>query len=86
MIITYAPKFLRQFKKLELGLKTTAKEKIAVFKENQNISILHTHKLHGDLVNRWAFSINYRYRIVFKYLPTGEINFLAIDDHDIYKR
>jgi len=84
--ITYAPKFLRQLNKLKPNLKAEVKERIVLFKKNLNDSRLRTHKLHGELSDCWAFSINHQYRIVFEYLSEKEVGFLKVDDHDVYKR
>ncbi len=86
MVITYAPRFIRQLKKLEPGLKAEAKEKISLFMGNPRDHSLRVHKLHGNLSDCWAFSINHKYRIIFEYLSKNRFNFLTIDDHDIYKR
>ncbi len=83
--ISYSSKFLRQLKKLEPALKDEAKIRINLFKSQISHSTLKVHKLHGKLDDCWAFSINYKYRIVFEYVSENEANLLAIDDHDIYK-
>ena len=83
--ITYAPKFLRQLNKLEPSLKAEVKERIVLFKKNPHDSRLRTHKLHGELSDCWAFSINYRLRIIFEYLSEKKAGFLKVDDHDVYK-
>ena len=86
MVITYAPKFLRQLKKLEPTLREEVKDKLGVFQDRSSHMLLKVHKLHGELSDCWAFSVNYKYRIVFEYISGNEINLLAIDDHDVYKR
>ncbi len=83
--IEYAPAFLRQLKKSPLGLQEEAQEKIALFKSRSNHRQLKVHKLKGELAGKWSFSVNYRDRIVFKWLSDNEAGFLAIGDHDIYK-
>ena len=83
--VEYAPKFLRQLKKLEPNLREQALEKIALFKVRSNHAQLKVHKLHGDLAECWGFSINYNCRIIFEYLSGNEVAFLSIDDHDIYR-
>ena len=83
--IEYAPAFLRQFKKLPNDLQEEASEKITLFKGRNNHSRLKVHKLKGDLVGKWSFSVNYSYRIVFKWLADNIAGLVAIGDHDIYK-
>lgn len=84
--MAYAPKFVRQYKKLDDSFKQEIKERIALFKKNQHNPTLDTHKLHGELAGKWAFSINYKDRIVFRYLSSNEVILLVVDDHDIYKK
>jgi plasmid maintenance system killer protein len=83
MKITYSPKFLTLFKKLEGNLKIEAKEKIKLFGQDPSHPFLKVHKLKGT-DNRYSFSVNYRYRIVFMHLSKEEIVLLTIGDHDVY--
>ncbi len=83
--IGYAPSFLRQVKTLSGELQAEAVEKIAVFVDEKSHKTLKVHKLKGRLVGRHSFSINYRYRIVFKYIAKKEAILLAIGDHDVYR-
>lgn len=84
MKIFYSPRFLRRLKKLEETLKIEAKEKIKLFGEDPSHSFLKTHKLKGQ-DNRWSFSVNYKYRIVFTYLSKEEVYFLTIGNHEVYE-
>jgi mRNA-degrading endonuclease YafQ of YafQ-DinJ toxin-antitoxin module len=48
---------------------------------------LKTHKLKGDLNGVWSCSIDYNYRILFKFLPASdgngeEIFLLTLGNHD----
>ncbi len=83
--IEYAPAFLNQLKKLPTDLQHEAIEKIALFKERTNHRQLKVHKLKGAMAGKLSFSVNYSYRIVFKWLPDDGAGLLAIGDHDIYK-
>ncbi len=84
MIVSYKPSFIRQINKLEQSLVDEALDKINIFKNSPNHSILKIHKLHGKLKDKWSFSVNYKIRIVFQYESKKEITLLAIDDHDVY--
>lgn len=84
--IAYAPNFFRQFKKLEKSLQEEAKEKIELFQENPKNHLLKTHKLKGRLAGRMSFSVNYKIRIVFRFLSATKAVLLAIGDHDVYKQ
>lgn len=83
--IEYAPAFLNQLKKLPGELQYEAIEKIALFKNRSNHRQLKVHKLKGKMAGKWSFSVNYSYRIVFKWFPDGAAGLLAIGDHDVYK-
>jgi mRNA-degrading endonuclease YafQ of YafQ-DinJ toxin-antitoxin module len=84
--LEYAPKFLRQIYKLELNIREEALEKISLFRDTKNHRSLNVHKLHGRYKGRYAFYITSKIRILFKYHNPKFASFLAIDDHDIYKR
>lgn len=84
MKIAYLPIFIRQFKKLSKPLQEEAKEKIALFQQNPNHAFLKTHKLKGIFKEKYSFSVNYEYRIVFEYLSKNEAVLMAIGDHSIY--
>jgi plasmid maintenance system killer protein len=83
--IKFKPNFVRQFNKLEEELKSEILEKISLFKKIKNHKTLKVHKLKGKLKNRYSFSVNYKYRIVFIYENKNEAIFLAIGDHQVYK-
>lgn len=86
MEIIYAPSYIRQYKKLPVEIREEAKEKIELFKSEPDHPFLKTHKLTGILKNRWSFSVNYSYRVVFQYLKKDAVAFLAIGNHDVYKK
>lgn len=83
--IIYAPRFVRELGKLERKLQEESLEKIKSFCNPRNHKQLKVHKLHGPLKNRYSFSINYEYRIVFNFQSKKEVIFLSIGNHDIYK-
>ena len=77
--------FLRQYGRLPRGLQEEVREKIALFRSDQHHPFLKTHKLKGRLRGRWSFSVNYSYRIVFRFEGKGAAVLLAVGDHDVYK-
>lgn len=85
LLVHYKPTFIRRINKLDNDLQKEAIEKIVQFTEVKNHPALGVHKLHGSLAGQHAFSVNFRYRIVFQYLSKTEVVLLAIGDHDIYK-
>jgi plasmid maintenance system killer protein len=85
MDIFYTPQFVRQLHKLNKDLQTEAIEKITLFRDTHNHRTLEVHKLHGHLAGRSAFSVNFKYRILFRYLSKTDVALLAIGDHEVYK-
>jgi len=83
--IIYAPRFVREFAKLEKGLQEEALRKIKLFQSLKNHGRLKVHKPHGPLKNRSSFSVNYQYRIVFFFRSKDEAVFLVVGNHNVYK-
>lgn len=77
--------FDRSYKKLPRKIKEKAKEKEIIFRSNPFDQRLRTHKLHGEEKESWAFWIDYTYRIKFIFLDEGEVLFLDVGTHDMYK-
>lgn len=86
MEIYYHSRFLRKFKKLNKDIKNLIADKEDIFKFDPFDSRLKTHKLHGILNDSFSFSINYKYRIIFKYINNDkDVIFYEIGNHDIYE-
>src|SRR3989344_6363986 len=83
--LEYAPSFLRQLEKFPRALQQETLEKVRLFKDKKNHRQLEVHKLKGKLKEKWSFSVNYSYRVVFKWLPNKSAGLLTVGDHDIYK-
>lgn len=85
--IEYGPKFLRSFGKLSRIVQEKAETKERIFKVNAFDSRLDTHKLHGKDNGRWAYSVDYEYRIKFIFLDDNDgVLYLDIGTHDeIYR-
>ena len=84
MQITYHPSFKESYSKLPLVVKKKAEKRENIFRINFFDGRLKTHKLHGKLKDMWSFSVDDKYRIVFK-LSGRDVLFLDIGDHDVYK-
>lgn len=85
MDIEYSPEFKRRFKKLPLDIKLEALAKEKLFKKNPLDPKLKTHKLSGKLAGRWAFSIDFKNRIIFSFMSGKTVYFHSVGSHDIYK-
>lgn len=80
----FQPIFLRTLKKLHKDIQQEALESIESFKDEKNHKSLKLHKLHGVFENLYAFSVNYKYRIIIEFVD-DKVLFLDIGNHDIYK-
>ena len=85
MELYYSPKFIKSYSRLPQRIKSLAEQKEKIFTKDYFNKILQTHKLHGDFVGFWAFSVNRNYRIVFDFIGENVIRFYDIGTHDIYK-
>lgn len=84
MEIFYTPNFVRASKKLSDSLNSKTQEAIDIFRADINDPRLHLHKLHGRFQNCWAFSVDSKYRIIFRYGGKSEVILITVGDHDIY--
>ncbi|MBI1984520.1 MAG: type II toxin-antitoxin system mRNA interferase toxin, RelE/StbE family [Candidatus Wildermuthbacteria bacterium] len=86
MEIFYSPQFEREYRRLSFDVKEKIKKKERIFRENPFDPRLKTHKLHGRLDRFCAFSVDYRFRIIFGFLGEKKVRFHAVDDHSVYER
>mgnify|MGYP001566948119 CR=1 FL=1 len=85
MDIVYTPKFIKEYRKLPYSIKLLFERKEAFFKVDPHNPLLKTHKLIGRLDGYLAFSVNFHYRVIFRYKSTAEVYFVAIGGHEIYR-
>lgn len=85
MLIVYASKFQREYKKLPDKIKSVAEQNEQIFRDNPFNPALDTHKLHGRLKDFWSFSIGYKYRIIFEFANKETVYFHSTGNHDIYQ-
>lgn len=83
--VSYKPSFIKKVQQLERELYEEVLEKIELFKNLRNHTLLKVHKLHGQLKNCYSFSVDYKVRIVFQYESKKEAVLLSIGDHAIYR-
>lgn len=83
--IYFKPSFIKSLHKYDDSFVDEIIEKIELFKNPENHKYLKVHKLHGRISGVFSFSVNYKVRIVFKYMSKNEVVFMAISDHEIYK-
>ncbi len=83
--IRYKPSFVRQYKKLDEGLKNDVKRTLDLLAQDPKNPHLKTHKLKGQLKGFWSCSVNFSYRIIFEFEKELVITCLAVGDHDVYR-
>lgn len=83
--ILYHPKFVRDFKRLHTNDQQRAVKMERVFKTNPLHPSLRLHSLKGKLAGLYSISVTMRIRIIFKRMDNGDIIFLSIGQHDIYR-
>lgn len=86
MRIIYSSKFAREYKKLPNEIKDLAEKQEKIFRNNPLDPRLKTHKLKGPLKDFLAFSIGYKYRIIFEFGDNrDQVYFHSVGDHEIYQ-
>ncbi len=77
--------FEQSFRKLPRSIQDLATRKDQWFRDDAFDARLKTHKLKGVLEGYWSYSVNYQYRILFRFLNPSEVLYYDIGTHDIYK-
>ncbi len=81
--IEYGTKFLHSLHKLPIDIQQKAEMREEIFKVNAFDPRLNTHKLHGKDADKWAYSVDYEYRIKFVFLDDNDgVLYLDIGTHD----
>ncbi len=83
--ILYSSKFVDEVHKLPAALTSLAVKKEKIFKDNPLHPSLRLHALQGKLKGLWSLSITGNYRIIFEREDNGDILFISIGKHDIYR-
>ena len=83
--IEYTSRFKKRLRKLPKNIIEKAIKKERIFLLNPLHPSLRLHQLTGKLNNYWSISLTKNYRIIFKRQQNGDILFVSIGKHDIYK-
>ena len=83
--IHFSKKFIKEFKKLPGDISKIAIKKETIFRKNPLHFSLKLHELHGKFRGIWSISLSANYRIIFERMKNGDILFISIGKHDIYK-
>lgn len=84
-IIDLGPKFKRQFDALPKNIQSLTIKKGDIFRLNPMHPSLRLHALKGELEGLWSISLTQNYRIIFERQKNGDIVFISVGTHDIYK-
>lgn len=63
-------------------LKSAFRESLKAFQKDPFAPQLKTHKLSGKLSDLWAFSINYKVRVIFYFINNNKVLLIDIGTHD----
>jgi addiction module RelE/StbE family toxin len=83
--IYYSKKFAKELKKLPKEIIKLAIKKENIFRKNPIHSSLRLHELNGKFKGIWSISLTSNYRIIFERMDNGDILFISIGKHDIYR-
>lgn len=83
--IFYSEVFLKRTENIPQEIIDLVVKKEQIFEKSPLHPSLRTHPLKGRLKGYWSLSINKQYRIIFQYKENGDILFLSIGKHDIYR-
>lgn len=83
--VEYTTKYLRSWRKLSSDIQQKARVKEAVFRVDPFDARLQAHKLHGALQDYWGYSVDQKYRVVFRFIDGTRALFFDIGDHSIYQ-
>jgi mRNA interferase YafQ len=83
--LVWGSSFRRAYKKI-IKQNPQLKEKLAkslkIFQKEPFHPTLKTHKLSGELIDLYAFSIGYDCRVVFKFMRQDEALLITLGPHD----
>ena len=80
-----SPHFERAFAKLPSRIQKKVVARIALFEMDPQHPGLRIHKLKGKLEDRWSFSVDWRYRVAFKFVDGDRVVFLDVGTHGVYR-
>lgn len=83
--ILYHPKFVKEFQGLHTAIQQRAMRVQKQFRANPLHPSLRLHQLKGRLDGLWSVSLTMSVRIIFQRMDNGDIIFLSIGKHDIYR-
>ena len=83
--IAITPSFHSKLKKIDQRLLEELNDAIEKLKDRKSHAALKLHKLRGPLRGRCAISVDYRHRIIFRWVTETRILLLDFGDHSVYE-
>ena len=83
--IHYTKDFLKALQRIDPSFIPRIKKTETLFRSNPLHSSLRLHQLHGKLEGAWSISVTGSMRMIFKRKDNGEIIFVSIGHHEIYR-
>jgi len=83
--ILYNPVFVRELKKLDAVTCAKVIRCEEFFRANPLHPSLRLHPLKGKLKGLWSISVTVSVRIIFQRMSKGEVAFISVGKHDIYR-
>jgi addiction module RelE/StbE family toxin len=83
--IYYEPSFLKDWNRLDRRFREAGAKAEKLFRNNPLHPSLRLHQLQGKLKGLWSITISFDLRIIFKRMDNGDIVFLAIGRHNVYR-
>lgn len=77
--------FEKAFRRLPANLQALAEKKDQWFRANAFDPRLHTHQLKGALDGFCSYSVNYQYRVLFRFLSGDAVIYYDVGTHAIYR-
>lgn len=82
MKVVFSKRFIKQLAKTEPELAEEVYQAVEQFRSIKNHHTLKVHKLKGVLKDVYAFSVNYRVRVLFYYPEKGVAELVMFGTHD----
>lgn len=90
MIVKYSPDFLKTFKKVDVRIRKSFKQRILIFSKNPNDLQLNNHQLRKEWQGHRSIDITVDHRAVYKEETLGKdkvAHFVTLGTHDeLYKQ
>ena len=84
--IIHTARFLKSAKQLPPSIRKKLTERDICFRTDFFDPRLTTHKLHGRFKGFWAYSVDFRYRVIFIFRDQKTVIYYDIGAHHIYDK